>query len=219
MSIVTDCRKAVSTLAERGDTFTEFDVANEASGMGTKGWTAKMFEKAVRDSYVVLSGEYKKGTLCRYGPVTLDSGNTDYARRGSKIVYASANSGPEHFETPNGDFPRVLVDSDPMFHVGRRAGSNRDDTTPWSEAKATRERSDGGTQLDPAPFLARIEQLQSEVNRLKKVEGKPTNGDTNGAAQHATSASIPVPDDMDLDEFVKLITERVKESLAEALIS
>jgi len=116
MSIHTDCRAAIDRLAGQGGTFTEFDIANEASGQGTKGWSGKMFQQAAKDAYSVLQAGYKRGKLVRYGPVEYQ-GNTDYVRRGTKIVYADAEEGPKEFVTPNGTFARLVAEQDTLLKV------------------------------------------------------------------------------------------------------
>lgn len=219
MSIQAECREAMNRLAEHGATFTEIDVANEAA---SDAWSSKHFEQAVKHSYNVLQGDYKKGRLIRFGPVAF-KGTKDYARRGSKIVYSSADHGPQQFQTPNGDFPRMYADRDPLIRAGRRVGTNRDDTKPWSAQNVSVKpaKANSGPGIDPAPLLRRIEEQQSTINRLEKEKqvAFATNGHGHKSVEEHTEGSPS------LEELVeKLLNdprlmEGVKTSLAEALIS
>lgn len=217
MSIQAECREAMNRLAEQGAAFTEIDVANEAA---SDAWSSKHFDQAVKHSYNVLQGDYKKGRLVRFGPVAFKS-TTDYARRGSKILYASTEHGPQKFQTPNGVFPRMYAETDPLIRAGRRVGTNRDDTKPWGVQNVSVKASQAkAPTIDPAPLLRRIEEQQSEINRLKKVAAV-TNGNGNG--QHVVPDGMP--DGMPFEELIEMLIndprlmEGVKNSLAEALIS
>jgi hypothetical protein len=127
MSIQAECREAMNRLAARGVIFTEMDVADAAS---LPNWTQKQYVKAQRAAYAVLQGDYRKGRLVRYGPVEIN-GSKDYVRNKTKIVYAGMDKGPDHIETPNGIFHRMLAEGDEISAVGRRPGIARDDFTPW----------------------------------------------------------------------------------------
>lgn len=209
MSIQAECREAMNRLAAGGGTFTEFDVANEASGQGQKGWTAKLFEQAVRDAYNVLQGDYKRGRLVRYGPVKFQ-GIQDYARRGTKIVYAHPTKGPTIFNTPNGDFPRMHAEKDALARAGRRVGTNRDDTRPWEGQIVNQRRS--GPPIDTAPLLRRISELEAEVARFK------TNGNGNGNGHSSADKEMDQLVELLVDRLTPKVADGVKNSLAEALI-
>lgn len=216
MSIQAECREAVNSLAAAGGTFTEFDVANEASGQGRKGWTSKLFEQAVKNAYNVLQGDYKRGKLVRYGPVEFQ-GNKDYVRRGTKIIYAHPENGPEQFETPNGSFARMHSEGDPLAKAGRKAGTNRDDTKPWGGQTVSTTKQKGPA-IDHEPLLKRIRELEKERDVLA---AKLENGNGNG---HTTPVPVEEPQ-MDqlvallIDKLTEPVSENVKNSLAEALIS
>lgn len=223
MSIQAECREAMNRLAERGDVFTEFDVANEASH---EGWSSKHFEQAVRQAYNVLQGDYKKGKLVRFGPVEFQ-GIQDYARRGTKIVYADAEKGPDGFETPNGIFPRLYAATDKLVRAGRRVGTSRDDTKPWdTQEVATKPGTTRGPAIDPAPLLRKIEELQAANRRLEKQLAEVTAPDHNGHTP-TVNGDMTVP--VKVSELIELLAVRlsndprlvegVKTSVAEALIS
>lgn len=224
MSIQAECRAAVNRLARQGGVFTEIDVANEA---GTDGWSGKMFEQAMSKAYNVLQSEYKAGKLVRYGPVDYN-GVKDYARRGSKILYADAHKGPSMLTTPNGNFPRLLSQNDEMAHAGRKAGTNRDDTKPWATQKPmlSPRKTATGPPVDVAPLLRRIEKLEAENNQLRS--NGHTNGNGNGNGHNGNGNGHIKPWDESLiselaDAIAARMEERVgemaKNSVAEALIS
>jgi len=204
-------------LAKSGDTFTEFDVANEASGQGTKGWNSKMFQQAVKDSYTVLQSAYKRGRLARYGPVaykpkpTAKEAISDYLRRGTKILYADAQAGPSEFETPNGTFPRLLAEHDKMLKVGRKPGTNRDDTKPWAEQMS-------GPPIDTAPLEKRIRELEEEIARLRKA-AQPVSDTANGNGGNGDHNDAPAWVQDAIERAASQAAERVREKIAEALIS
>lgn len=211
MSIQAECREAMNRLAYQATLFTEIDVANEAA---TDGWSSKHFDQAVRHAYNVLQGDYKKGKLVRFGPVDFN-GVKDYARRGTKIVYADAYKGPKKFETPNGTFPRLLSANDRLSGPGRRTGTNRDDTKPWDGQTVTLKRQEPkGPPVDTAPLMRRINELESELKRYQKVNGTP-------------ALPTPVPAlasagggvDALVQSLVKEQMDDLREKLAEALIS
>lgn len=129
MSIQAECREAMNRLAARGVTFTERDVTDSAS---MPNWTRKQYAKAARAAYAVLQGDYRMGRLCRFGPVDVN-GQPDYVRNNAKIVYASAERGPQYVETPNGNFARMMAAADQISSVGRRSGIDRDDFALWHQ--------------------------------------------------------------------------------------
>jgi hypothetical protein len=211
MSIQAECRRAVHRLAARGEVFTEIDVANEAS---SSGWSGKHFEQAVEKAYNVVQDEYSKGKLVRYGPVDF-RGNLDYARRGTKIVYADVLKGPEVLETPNGKFPRLSSDKDNLARAGRRSGTNRDDTKPWGDQIVTKSKQvHRGPPVDAGPLLKRIETLEAENRRLK---AQPV---SNGNGKHE-SVAIDIEDLADLLEsrMTEKVIKRVQEELVEKVRS
>lgn len=206
MSIQAECRAAMHRLAEQGDLFTEIDVANEAS---SDAWSTKHFDQAVKFAYNVLQGDYKQGRLVRFGPVTFQ-GNIDYARRGTKILYTDAENGLQELVTPNGTFPVLTADRDALSAPGRRSGTNRDDTKPWANQNVTLKRvTPKGPPIDTAPLMKRIAELESEVNRLRK-----------GVAPCET-VEVEVDDSLKrlADILAPALTERVKESFAEAMLA
>lgn len=133
-SIQAQCREAMNRLAARGVTFTERDVVNMAA---MPNWLPRQHSKAQRAAYAVLQGDYRRGRLCRFGPVDMpDSDDQDYVRNESKVVYASAERGPAAVDTPNGVFRKMLADDDTISRVGRRPGIDRDDFKPWDQQGA-----------------------------------------------------------------------------------
>lgn len=210
MSIHTDCREAMERLAANGKTFTEFDIANEASGQGTKGWSGKMFQQAVKDAYTVLQSAYKRGKLARYGPVDY-KGHDDYVRRGTKIVYADAEHGPARFETPNGTFPRLLATEDTMLKVGRKPGTNRDDTKPWDDQMSN------GTPIDTGPLEKRIRELEIENAKLK-AQAEADCKEPEAAPAVLTDAHEALLTEL-IERLGNGVAEQVKVKIAEALIS
>lgn len=239
MSIQAECREAMNRLANQGGVFTEIDVVNEAS---TDSWSSKHFEQAARNAYSVLQGDYKKGTLVRYGPVSFQ-GTDDYARRATKIVYGDAHKGPKEFVTPNGSFPRLRADKDDLLRAGRRVGTNRDDTKPWEgQTVSKKSTKESGPPVDTAPLLKRIEQLQAENERLRAAKPLPavataggvalelaskprTTVKSNGNGNGEPAVPVALADLVDiLAERVaplveRKVTEGIKNSMAEALIS
>lgn len=221
MSIQAECREAMNQLAEGGAVFTEIDVANTAA---SSEWSSSHFEQAVKHAYNVLQGDFKKGRLIRYGPVTF-RGKQDYARRATKIVYADAEKGPETFDTPNGDFPRLFAETDILNRAGRRVGTGRDDTKPWDDQTIGRASSMKGPPVDPAPLLKRIEELTAENTRLR--EGQPVAATNGNGVMHEAALPDTIP--VALTDLIDLLAVRlsdhprlvegVKNSVAEALIS
>lgn len=224
MSIQAECREAMNRLADQGRVFTEIDVANEARRTG---WATSHLERAMKDAYNVLAGDYKKGKLVRYGPVTF-LGNEDYARRATKIVYADAVKGPDVWETPNGKFPRLFAEQDGLARAGRKVGTDRDDTKPWSvqaPMQRVEERELKGPPVDVQPFMKRIQQLEDELARERKRQ--PIVAATTNNGKQVDKLNLPVTIDelaeilepRLFDRLVERATESVKESLAEKLIA
>lgn len=213
MSIQAECRAAMNRLADQGRVFTEIDVANEAR---SSGWSSTNLERALKDAYNVLAGDYKKGRLVRYGPVTF-KGHQDYARRATKIVYADADKGPRTFDTPNGSFARLFSADDTLARAGRKVGTDRDDTKPWSVQSPVRKVAEAkGPPIDPAPFMKRIQELEAERNRLEKeLQGCRNNGNGHWAAKEEPTE----PEQENVQEFAERVAEIVMERFAEKLIA
>lgn len=207
MSIQAECRTAMHRLAAKGEVFTEIDVANEAS---SDAWSTKHFEQAVKHAYNVLQGDYKNGRLVRFGPVEFQ-GVLDYARRGTKILYTDATKGPKLLDTPNGNFPVLKATDDKLSAPGRRSGTNRDDTKPWDSQTVTLKRQTvKGPPIDTAPLMKRISELEAEVNRLRKGEPCP---------EPALAFDVDAGLKQLVEYLVDPVSERVKETMAEALIA
>jgi hypothetical protein len=92
---------------------------------------------------------------------------------------------------------------DTIAKAGRRVGTNRDDTKPWAKQVVSVKQQADNSGIDTRPLENKIQQLQSENNRLRK------------------GATAPDIDEL-VELLVPLVTERVrdevKESLAETLI-
>jgi hypothetical protein len=213
MSIQSQCREAMNSLAKRDSVFTEIDVVNEASK--GRGWTDKLFREATEKAYIVLQSEYKKGTLHRFGPVQYQ-GHSDYARRGTKIVYAGP-AGPKAWETPNGVFQALRADHDALLVPGRRPVhlTNRDDSRPWSEKAKTpvSERHlkpvPGGPPVDTRPLERKIAQLEAELNRYRK---------TNEPVSATPTPTAPQMVAVDVNDLVELLAERIEKRVTDDLI-
>lgn len=158
VGIQTLCREAMTSLAGNGHPFTESDVVIAASQRSADTWTEQTFREAAERAYAVLQAAYKQGKLVRFGPVSY-SGTHDYARRDTKIVYASLE-GPTEWRTPNGVFPRIYATHDPLLAPGRRSKEivNRDDSKLWSTQRC---------QSDLVSAKRQIRTLQDELNRLR----------------------------------------------------
>lgn len=137
-SIYKQCAAAIDRLVEdpprqHGGVFTEIDVVTEAA---TEEWSNVEYTKSLHDSNEICGQRFRNRKLCRYGPVVIGKGKNkieDYARIAGKIVYADAETGPEIWRTPNGDFKKMMVEGDTLSRKGRKPASNRNDATPWSE--------------------------------------------------------------------------------------
>lgn len=136
MSIFSDCYEATRWLLADEDLhsfkhpgfFTELDVIALASD----GYTELQMRRALTECSTMLTKLYGRGGIARFGPVLIPGLPPDYARIASKIVYAHPE-GPAVFETPNGNFKRLMAATDTAQRVGKRHGTNRDDRFPWSE--------------------------------------------------------------------------------------
>lgn len=154
-----------------GAVFTEIDVEAMAA---TGTWTAKDFERALKDANQVCGTQYRARKLCRYGPVVLADGSEDYARIAGKIVYADAETGPEFWETPNGKFPKLMVQDDKLTHQGRRHGTNRNDAVSWENQdlkaprRPARRRASSVTSAKSEAELRKL--LVNVMERLEVLE-------------------------------------------------
>jgi hypothetical protein len=215
MSIQTECREAMTRLARQGGIFTEIDVANEAR---KSEWSGTLLERALKDSHRICASEYKKGVLVRFGPVEF-KGHQDYARKATKIVYAHAQNGPQAWDTPNGKFPRLLARNDSLARAGRKVGTDRDDTKPWSMQAPLRKVEElKGPPIDPKPFLKRIQELEAE---LKQARNENHNGNGNGHREVVEAPPAPVVQQTSLavavNELADLLEDRLAGRLEEKL--
>lgn len=161
-SIQAECRDAMNRLAARGITFTERDVVAAAS---MPNWLPREFVKAGRAAYAVLQSDYRKGRLCRFGPVGV-TGDDDYVRLDSKVIYAGATRGPAVVETPNGVFHRMMAEDDKISRVGRRPGIDRNDFIPWDqqgEHEPVRESEDSASEWNEAQLDSLADALVPRV--------------------------------------------------------
>jgi hypothetical protein len=140
----------------QGPVFTEIDVVLTVSNSR---WSKKRIREAFPQANQVLGTLYRARKLCRYGPVVLPGGHRDYARIGEKIVYADAETGPDFWETPNGRFPKLMIETDTLKAQGRRHGTQRNDLIPWSE-----QGFDIAQAQPPVP-----ETSQEQITRLEAV--------------------------------------------------
>ena len=174
MSLYSECSAAAAKLLEKppahlGGVFSEIDVVNKASH---KGWTDEDFKDAMRHANAVLGTWYRSRRVCRYGPVTLPNGSLDYARIASKLTYAPADKAPEQWETPNGTFPKVMIENDPLSRrKGRNQGINRTDLESWDKQDLTLN-GDASTE----DLKRRVQELEGEVtsrnHRVAELEEK-----------------------------------------------
>lgn len=142
-SLYRQCSAAVDLLAEKppkqhGGVFTEIDVVSKAAARHD--WSQGDYQQGLHDANAVCGTQYRNRKLCRFGPVKLADGTLDYARVAGKIVYADAETGPEAWETPNGEFPKLMIEDDELKRQGRRAGTERNDAQPWEDQVISRPR-------------------------------------------------------------------------------
>lgn len=182
-SIYKQCAEAIDRLVKKppkqhGGVFTEIDVTTEAA---TGDWKSNDFTRSLHDSNAICGTQYRHRKLCRYGPVTLADGKTqDYARIAGKIVYADAETGPEIWKTPNGDFPRMMIEDDELTKQGRRPGTERNDAHPWDDQplsakprKPARRRKMGSTSNKGLENL--VFRLAERVETLEEAEKERQN--------------------------------------------
>jgi hypothetical protein len=157
MSIYTDCIETINLiLTDRETVWTELDIIALAK------WDKYDIPEVARQANQAIGNAFRRQAVCRYGPVTLPDGDHDYARIAGKIVYASADKGPEVFQTPNGDFPQLLWSrNNDLIRPGRLPANNRDDREPWTDQDF---KVSAGSLLTPA----KIEDLHEIFRREPK---------------------------------------------------
>lgn len=183
-SLYRQCVAAVSRLREtppkeHGGVFTEIDVQMNAARHADPKWTDADHRKVLHESNAVAGAQYRGRKLCRYGPVILEDGEEDYARIAGKIVYADAETGPEFWETPNGRFPKLMLEDDSLSKQGRRAGTDRNDALPWNSQsvrpRQIHRRSPSAVNLPPeeeSDWEARIKALTERVESLEAEKAR-----------------------------------------------
>lgn len=172
-SLYRQCVKALESLLgspseEHNGVFTEIDIIQRAA---TPDWTEKDYKAAIREANAVAGTYYRYRKLCRYGPIVLEDGSEDYARIGGKIVYGDAEKGPKVWKTPNGRFPRLMLEEDSLGRQGRRAGTERNDAEDWNgqsihSAKVIRNHS----AYNDAKLLKKVEEALRRIDGLEKRE-------------------------------------------------
>lgn len=146
--------------------FTEIDVL---ARIASNDWDEDDLKKATRQVNEVLGRRYRARKLCRFGPVELPDEKKDYGRIATKIAYAEPDSGPRIWDTPNGTFPRMMIEDDTLGSQGRRYGTNRNDLAPWDDQQIDRQRR---SLPDPT-----VQRLQAQVRELESaLEDARSNG-------------------------------------------
>jgi hypothetical protein len=185
-SLYRQCSTAVDLLAEKppkqhGGVFSEIDVVGKAAAQND--WGQDDYQQGLHDANAVCGTQYRGRKLCRYGPVLLSDGTEDYARIAGKIVYADAESGPDKWKTPNGEFPKLMIEDDTLKRQGRRAGTDRNDAQTWEDQplrprriprrKASSARG-AKTERDLREMVAnlaeRVYELEERENKRLKAE-------------------------------------------------
>lgn len=157
-SIYTQCSIAAKDLLATGEPFCESEVVQRAM---RDDWTEREFAEADRHAPQILASLYRNSRLVRFGVVDPEkaplTGEQDYVRRDGFILYADYDHwSKKALKTPNGRFEPILYREDPVFKVGRRKSSERDDFTPWAEQIPT--------EADPRP---NVTALKREVTHLR----------------------------------------------------
>lgn len=170
-SLYRQCGSAVKRIIRKNPTgvFTEIDILTEAADQS---WKSDDYIDALHPANAVCGTMYRDRKLSRFGPIVLSDGSEDFARIDGKIVYADAETGPEFWETPNGRIPRLMIENDEVGRQGRRAGTNRNDETPWDEQPLAvrpkkirrRKASAGGSVVD---LRKEVETLRAQVKKLQ----------------------------------------------------
>lgn len=169
-SLYRQCAAAIERLLRNdpGGIFTEIDILTEAAD--PKRWTKDDYVDALHPANAICGTQYRQRKLCRFGPIVLSDGSEDFARIDGKIVYADAEHGPEHWETPNGAIPRLMIEDDNVGRQGRRAGTERSDDKPWGEQAASvrpkrvkRRKASGGSVVDLRKENADLKEKVAEL--------------------------------------------------------
>lgn len=189
-SLYCQCSSAIDRLVENpprdhGGVFSEIDVISEAA---TSAWKQEDYRQALHEANAVCGTQYRNRKLCRYGPVVLADGTEDFARIAGKIVYANAETGPEFWDTPNGKFPRLMIEDDSIGKQGRKAGTDRNDAESWEQHEdpprriAKRKASEVRNVKDEKElrkfletYLAMVDELQERVEELETKDRKRDN--------------------------------------------
>ena len=177
-SLYRQCVAAVGRLRntppkEHEGVFTEIDVQMSAARSADPKWDENDHRLVLHEANAVCGAQYRGRKLCRYGPVILEDGSEDYARIAGKIVYADAESGPEFWETPNGRFPKLMLEDDTLSKQGRRAGTDRNDALPWTtqsvKPRQIHRRSPSAISSveEEIDWEARIKELTERVESLE----------------------------------------------------
>jgi len=190
MSIYKQCSEAVAQLRreppkDQNGVFTELDVFAMISdpNLDPKDETdMKVIKQTMRIINNHCGDLYRKRQLCRYGPVVLADG-VDYARAGSKLVYADMHDGPDTWITPNGAFPKLDPVQDDIRHVGRYNRHTRNDLKPWDEQNISAPRETESARI------ARLERTLTEREaKIKELEEMVEN--VEAVAAHAAEKAV-----------------------------
>lgn len=201
MSVYRQCSEAAAKLMENGEIFTEIDVVRLA---GTNhDWATETYTEALRDANQVVGTLYRNRKVCRFGPVELPNGERDYARIASKIVYAPSDKGIVVWETPNGDFPALMVHEDEIGRQGRRKQANRSDLVKWDDQAIATD------PVDEDDAARRVKRLEADLRAANKALA-----DQESQLQRMRDHAA-VPKGKKGDPIRKLIDDAVAETLAE----
>jgi hypothetical protein len=192
-SIYTQCSNAARRLQTGEAPFTEDDVVREAAASGGWGDDEAKYSVAEQHAPQVLAAKFRSRILVRFGIISPDAagpprhaegqrivyggpltGEPDYVRREGHILYGAA----EHWEgkplsTPNGEFDPVEYGPrhDPLFKIGRRKTSTRDDFRAWSEQRPTVAEPRPNEALlrrENMKLAAALQQAEAQVDELRK---------------------------------------------------
>jgi hypothetical protein len=186
VSIYTECSAAARALERAQEPFTDFDIIDHAR---REEWSEADEQQGRHDAAQIAAAFYRAGRLVRFGPVNF-SPEPDYARGDEgRLLYAAAQPKPRKLSTPNGDFPELFYEDDPLYKVGRRKGSTRNDLIDWTAQTPTtsveRER-DGVARLEKQ--VERLEELLTEANaRVDELEAECERLRSNSAAEAIVS--------------------------------
>lgn len=220
MSLHSQCLEAANRLMEEppegtGGVFTEIDVVRAATN---EGWSDAMFGKALKQTNQLLGNLYRARKLVRYGPITFGD-EVDYGRVATKIAYASAENGPQYWRTPNGAFPRLLIDDDQWSRQGRRRVTERNDLEQWAPDQFNGKAPvDGLRPLQPLTTARQLSQARADLKAAYRQLDEARQ-ETQRLREHR--AEVDIPDDLreivghivvelvgDLDGRVRRLEER-----------